>query len=650
MTDSGPETQSDILQQRLQGGDAELQVTLAPSSFESAVREFAPASSSKSDDATSWLKLVERFISLKSYATVPILNKPGTGDNFVHQGLSHAELCPPDQLCSATARLLDLQTLLELPLAILGIQLKLEQGDSQQAYLWPDRAKVEAIEVVRIARDLTEDSTTSPTPFSSADLSRTVWDFVQPARNITVVIHIYIKAVPGRPMPSTDPSLQAFIDKKWPQARSPPPPRDQSFKDHVQPPYCLITNNSKLVEASHIIARSLNYELVTEVMNMLFGRHSSPAGATPTPALFHCRLQRLPKKADDPRNGILLSPSLHKIFDIRRTIWILRGRCYSLGPPVCYEEFGAFDPPCPSARRLHGIHTEDEDLALWKEQLLHEEQVTPHQCRGLTDMQQCLLHLSALLSFFDLFMKEQAAMQAAIANLRNQTRKHHRAASDDRSRSTKKQKTGKSKTNGEEAAQEETDPTAAEGSSGGSTSRLCDQQQSEQPRSKRGSFFQNPPASFPSSNPASDEGSSSSKQTPKMMQAHCTLTPVHSDVDTETASNSDSDSMPTSHHDEDHDEESDYDEEEERRKELLHSDTLALMFMKHAFTSTAARSDLDTETASNSDSDSMPTSHHDEESDYDEEDERRKELLHSDTLALMFMKHAFTSGIGHLCI
>ncbi|KAK0569981.1 hypothetical protein OC861_000431 [Tilletia horrida] len=545
MTDSGADHQSDILHRRIQGGAAELQVTLAPSSFQSAVRELL--STSNLNQTTSFLRLAKKFISLKSYATVPISTQPGTGDNLVHQSFSNAKWNPPNRLCSATARLLDLQTLLELPLAILGIQLKLEQGDSEQAYLWPDRDKVEAIEVVRIARDLTDDSTISATPFSSADLSRTVWDFVQPARNITVVIHIYIKAVPTRSMPSTDPILQALIDKQWPQPGPAPLPtpqsRDQSFRNKVKPPYCVITRSYDLLEASHIISRSLNYELVVEVMELLFGTTSPPAGATAIPALFHSQLDVIHEGVDDPVNGILLSPSLHKV--------------------------------------LRGIHTEDENLALWKEQLVHETQVVPLQCPQLRETQECLLHLSALLSFFDLFMKKRTAMQAAIANLRNQTRKHHRAASDDRSRPTKKQKTGKSKRNGEEAAQEETDPRAAAGSSGGSASRPCDQQQPEQPRSKRGLFSPNPPASSPSPDPASDEGSSSSKQTPKVMQAHCTLTPVHSDLDTDITSNSDSDSMSTSHHDE----ESDYDEEDERRQELLHSDTLALMFMKHAFTS-----------------------------------------------------------------
>lgn len=57
--------------------------------------------------------------------------------------------------------------------------------------------------------------------------------------------------------------------------------------------------------------------------------------------------------------------------------------------------------------------------------------------------------------------------------------------------------------------------------------------------------------------------------------------------------------------------------------------------------------DVDGDTAS--ESNFNPMSHCDEESDWDEDEERRKEILFSDTLALSIMKYAFTSGPGHLC-
>lgn len=81
-------------------------------------------------------------------------------------------------------------------------------------------------------------------------------------------------------------------------------------------------------------------------------------------------------------------------FDIRRTIWILRQRCYILGPPVCYEEYCAFEPPCPSLLQMRKIRNDAQDLELWKEQLLHEQQVVPVQCPQLSPTQECLLHLA----------------------------------------------------------------------------------------------------------------------------------------------------------------------------------------------------------------------------------------------------------------
>ncbi|KAK0569036.1 hypothetical protein OC861_001377 [Tilletia horrida] len=378
--------QREILQQRLEGEDAELHVTVATSRFVSAVRQrYAPSSSSDSSETTASFASVGSFIRSKSYAGVPISLVPGSGRNLVHP--SNRQLNSSNRLCSATARLLDLQTLLELPLAALGIRMKKQPGDTQKGtYVWPDRARVEAIEVACAARDVVPESAISARALSSEDLSWKVWDFVQPERNLLVIIHIHIKAAFSQPDPISL-ALQPLFDSL---ANAPAGPREAKFRSSVRPSCCVITRStSELCEAAHIIPRSLDHKLVGDVMYELFGHMSPPAGSTTISPLFHRRKESYPGKPDDPRNGILLSPTLRKV-----TIWILRSRCYLLAPPVCYEELRAFNPPCPSASRAPKSSNDEEDLELWAEQLKHEQTVQPLACADLTDAQQCLLHLS----------------------------------------------------------------------------------------------------------------------------------------------------------------------------------------------------------------------------------------------------------------
>ncbi|KAK0542166.1 hypothetical protein OC846_006738 [Tilletia horrida] len=355
------------------------------------------------------------FLDLKSYATVPISVKPGSGKNIVH--LDRAETTtPPEQLCSATARMLDLRTLLEMPLMVLGIQMKPEQNTHQEEHLWPDRAKVAGIEVVRIPLRRPIDFAITATELTPEDFAGTIWDFVQPVRNWIVIIHIHIKSITGNPRLSVHPQLQPLLDKI---RKSSAPPRDSTFRVNVSPGVCPITGSYDVAEAAHIIQRTLNFELVDAALRLLFDDlDSTSSESSAVTALFHYRTERiLHQKLDEAANGIYLSPSLHRIFDQRRTIWFLRQRCYILGPPVCYDELAGFDPPCPSLYKVRKIKTGDDFKALWEEQLLHEQQVSPLRCLGLSETQECLLHLSALLSFFTLFMAQNKAMKNMLERL-----------------------------------------------------------------------------------------------------------------------------------------------------------------------------------------------------------------------------------------
>ncbi|KAK0558915.1 hypothetical protein OC861_006796 [Tilletia horrida] len=354
------------------------------------------------------------FLDLKSYATVPISVKPGSGKNIVH--LDRAETATrPDQLCSATARMLDLRTLLEMPLMVLGVQLKPEQNTHQEEHLWPDRAKVAGIEVVRIPLRQPIDFAITATELTPEDFAGTIWDFVQPVRNWIVIIHIHIKSITGNPRLSVHPQLQPLLDEI---RKSSAPPRDPTFRVNVSPGVCPITGSYDAAEAAHIIQRTLNFELVDTALSLLFRAGSPLPESTAIRPLFYYRWHKiLHQNLDEAANGIYLSPSLHRIFDQRRTIWFLRQQCYILGPPICYDELAGFDPPCPSLYKVRKIKTGDDFKALWEEQLLHEQQVSPLRCLGLSETQECLLHLSALLSFFTLFMAQNRATKNMLERL-----------------------------------------------------------------------------------------------------------------------------------------------------------------------------------------------------------------------------------------
>lgn len=327
MTAPASNDQRDTLAHRLSTDDALLHVTMARSSFNSTLKEFTLPSSSNDAQPAPSFGWVDKYAESNSYATVPISVKPGTGNNLVHQRYRGNITNPPSKLCSATARLLDLQTLLELPLAVLGILLQQEQSDTQQTYLWPDRAKVAAIEVVRLPRQRTRAPTVAVTLLTLEDFTGTVWDFVQPEQYTSVIIHIQTVSESSHPLGRG--SLQRLLEKEWLRGRSrkeanasippppppspppPPPPRDPNFRNHVKPTVCVITGASDVSEGAHIISRALNYELVKDVMLLLFGSDSPSPGAAVVSALFHRQREAAPRKADDPDNGILLSPSLH---------------------------------------------------------------------------------------------------------------------------------------------------------------------------------------------------------------------------------------------------------------------------------------------------------------------------------------------------
>ncbi|KAK0569901.1 hypothetical protein OC861_000483 [Tilletia horrida] len=410
MAATASNAQRDTLAHRLSADDTLLHVTMASSEFESALGKSISLDASKDGKSAS----IDKFAVSEAYATVPISIQPGTGNNLVHQRYSGNITNPPNNLCAATARLLDLQTLLELPLAVLGILLQNEQEKKppHRTYLWPDKSKVDKIQVVRLPREGTRNSPPEVTLLALEDLAGTVWDFVQPERYTSVIIHI--QTVSATPQPLRDGCLQQLLAEEWTRCRRKEPsgrPRDSQFKARIKPTNCVITGaSSDVAEGAHIIARCLELDLVNDVVLLLFGTDSPSRGETGITPLFHRQRKAYVKTVDDSDNGILLSPTLHTI-----------------------------------------IRDEKEEKELWKEQLLHEGQVVPVRCPRLSPTQECLLHLAAVLSFFFLFMKDRRLVSAAFAHL------------DDQSVSDKKQKTAQSDSHSEGAPPGSTGTRAAEG-------------------------------------------------------------------------------------------------------------------------------------------------------------------------------------------
>ncbi|KAK0543060.1 hypothetical protein OC846_006541 [Tilletia horrida] len=577
MPSPGPKLPNNGLEQRLRCVDAQLHVTVSSLDFQSAFQDLASSRSSEDGQAPSTFKMVDNFLKAKSCAKVPISIKPGTGENMVHQSRKEQKIAP-DQMCSATARLLDLQTLLELPLAILGIRLEEAQSTDQGDYLWPNTANVAAIQVVRIPRNRSNTFTVAATPLSCEDFARTVWDFMQPEKDVFVIIHI--KVVSSQAGPSVPKTLEPVLNVV---RGTPPTPRNYAFKNNITPRTCVITGNLDIVHGAHIIQTTLNYELVDAVLQLLFGVDSPRPDFSDRPALFLFHPDViLEKKMDDPRNGICLSPTLHTTFNCRKTIWILRQRCYILGPPATYEELTGFDPPCPSVFKARKIQNDDDSRALWEEQLLHEAKLVPRECPDLSSSQECLLHLSALLSFFTLFMSKREAMKDMLEAFKCESEEGRSLSADEQARANKRQRPNEKGTGSKGCAHGDIGTRAAEGLAGGSSSRVRDQGQPQD--SSTGEFYRRRPPSPPLSNPPSNKSSPSKQASiddddvaaPDRMKVSSALTPVNCDDDTKTGLNPDLDSNSEA--------ESEWDEDEEIRRKLLHNDTLALSFMKYTLT------------------------------------------------------------------
>ncbi|KAK0542046.1 hypothetical protein OC845_006786 [Tilletia horrida] len=281
---------------------------------------------SSSPESDVFLKIV-RTLKKYSCAEVPISPLPGTGRNFVHEMGG-----PPNRdnsLSSATARLLDLQTMLELPLMILGI--RMQPGDSnrfpslpsEQIPLWPDAKIVKDITVMRIPRRCPETFTPTSAILSHTDLTNSVWDLTQPLNHDIVNIHLRFKDGVPIPRPDAQPHLAQLCAKFLKIAPGPQPSgnststapgsRKSDFTKLVASNAatlncCAVTRTDDPIHICHIIGRTLGHELVVRVLELLFKKRDITQAEGTISPLFDENLDvgRIPS-LDYHGNGALLS-------------------------------------------------------------------------------------------------------------------------------------------------------------------------------------------------------------------------------------------------------------------------------------------------------------------------------------------------------
>ncbi|KAK0547718.1 hypothetical protein OC846_004757, partial [Tilletia horrida] len=261
-----------------------------------------------------------------SCAEVPISPLPGTGKNFVHEIGSKPNR--DHRLCSATARLLDLQTMLELPLMVLGIRMQPGDRDRfpdlpyEQIPLWPDAKIVKDITVMRIPRECPETSAPPPSAtLSHTDFNCSVWDFALPLDHDIVITHLQIQDRVPIPRPDAQLDLArlcANFQKTGPETKAEskpsstaPIPKRTDFpklvaRSAATQQRCAVTRTDDPMNVCHIIGRTLDFKLVHRVLMLLFGRRRPHTQAMQmSPSLFDEKRDVLKVASlDDHDNGI----------------------------------------------------------------------------------------------------------------------------------------------------------------------------------------------------------------------------------------------------------------------------------------------------------------------------------------------------------
>ncbi|KAE8244532.1 hypothetical protein A4X13_0g6520 [Tilletia indica] len=371
-------------------------------------------------------KNLTRLAAMNASCAVVILDvKPGTGANFVHQPYSVGET--ERQVCSATARLLSIQHILELALVFFGIRMKPSLlPDSPDKALWP-YGNFRGAQIIRRRRPA---QSTPIEPLEPWHMVMSLWDFVEPLSNLDVVIHIQMEQNPDLYLTENLALILSDLKTAWISYRTKNRGDQEklevasnSFEEQIPSAVCVITGSVSPVECCHIIPRTLPPEVVNAAFLSLFDSQNyniRPHNAEPLFGTKSISFSSWASMDNGSFNGIRLTPTLHSLLDHEGRLSIISGHLYVFGTPGCDDESGFFEPACPSrgkARRTQTGMQQGNRNTLWVEQEQHEKLVRTYRC-NVKPEQEATLNVNALLRFSRYHMCNQPVTIALFNRLR----------------------------------------------------------------------------------------------------------------------------------------------------------------------------------------------------------------------------------------
>ncbi|KAK0566134.1 hypothetical protein OC844_000878 [Tilletia horrida] len=353
-------------------------------------------------------------------AKLKIDPRPGTGLNYRHRWSPIGAAAKFQQVCSASARLLDTQKLLELTLIPFGVRATPTPASNEHGCAVQLCGNFDGAQLIIQPRGNSPAS--APRDLTDDDKRKTLWDLVQPLDNCCVLIHVQLKAEPHVDVqPGLALSLQS-LRQTWDQHRAkklklPKQSTDSSADFNLSIPSrtCAVTQSSRPTDGCHIIPKGMDTNVVKQAFRVLFGQHpvtSSKVNSNPLfGSFYYFHSEMFDTMSDGSYNGMRLSPNLHRVFDYEGRLWILCGHAYILGVPGCESELVVFDPPCPSLAAqmcAHGQRSDQQEQELWLAQLEHERKVRALETSVSKDAQGAL-HVHALVTHFHYNMADLPA-------------------------------------------------------------------------------------------------------------------------------------------------------------------------------------------------------------------------------------------------
>ncbi|KAL9939781.1 hypothetical protein V8E36_001598 [Tilletia maclaganii] len=408
-------------------------------------------------DAPAPTQNVSLFEDRTAVAELDVATDPGT---FVAQLTG---------LCASSARLMILQTVLELCLIFFGVHFRV--SDSAGSCPHNDKDELKSAEKV-CALSCDPDKVINITfrryrrfnPLKQHDrpvpelhklkprfLTQNLWNFLEPITTSTIVIYVQLRKFPqahknfsgwtlhhlhdkffppSEPTASTTPEQQRTSLKRKRTAREAGPRYGKNdFVEDVRNHYddtCAVFAVTGIPQATHILSEEHAPELITEVFTSVF-KENSTISKFSCESLRYCIPLFAPGCYQFPQpwttmssaahNGILVSPGLEILLQKKRSPWILRNHTVVVTGLPDRDERSCFSPPCPSLL-VHGEAAFDEEK-MKLARLTHEEEVQPHEC-NVPETAWAALHLKAAVSFWLYFMDGNTGTLNYLSRLRFQ--------------------------------------------------------------------------------------------------------------------------------------------------------------------------------------------------------------------------------------